>query len=98
MIDDPSKWGAIRWFNPFSSPPRPSLPLFQLTMAATAEVADVNAAKILGDQYQRANVILPEAFELDDWENWPKLEEWTTAYMKTDTWKAVKTWVSENWT
>lgn len=96
-IPKPLSWGVTHWMWPSKSKSTPAMALLALTMDGTAQIADINAAKILGSNYCRGNYTLPEPFELDGWQNAAKLVTWTQSYMKTPAWTAVKQWVAQNW-
>ena len=97
-VSNPLRWGVTHWLWPMASGDIPATALLALTMDATAEVANINASKMLGTHYCRGNVRLPEPYGLDDWKNISDLLIWTQKYIASPEWSIVKKWVSQNWT
>jgi len=96
-IPNPLKWGVSHWLWPAASGTVPAMALLSLTMDATAQIADLNAQKMLGANYCRGNYALPHPYGLEDWKNIANLVTWTKTYMNGSDWKRVKHWVSNNW-
>lgn len=96
-MHDPLDWGVTHWMWPFASGKVPAMPLLDLMMTCTSQVATQEARHLLADRFCRGNVLLPQPYALDDWEHVAELEKLTRAYMQTAEWAAVRAWVKRNW-
>ncbi|WP_349778655.1 patatin-like phospholipase family protein [Xanthomonas sp. WHRI 6108] len=97
-IGNPLGWGATSWLHPWASGPVPAMPLLNLTMDATAELASIQAEQVLAGNFRRANVELQHPYALDDWKHVADLASQTQAYLQTDAWKQTRDWVASRWT
>ena len=97
-ISDPLDWGVTHWLWPSSDGVVPATALLNLTMDATADLAAIQAAQLLGNNYQRGNVPLHKPFALDDYENVDELVKATQHYIEhSPEWQNVRTWVERSW-
>ncbi|MCF7695866.1 patatin-like phospholipase family protein [Mycetohabitans sp. B2] len=95
---DPNEWGVTYWLWPeLWEKIIPPAALLSLTMDATAELAVLQAEKMLGNHYQRANFMLSQPYALDDWQHVDLLEERTNQYLSTQEWNNVCNWIDQNW-
>ncbi|MCE4300052.1 patatin-like phospholipase family protein [Xanthomonas hortorum] len=97
-IGNPLDWGAKSWLYPWASGSVPAMPLLNLTMDATAELASIQAEQVLAGNFKRANVELQRPYALDDWKHVADLASETQAYLQTDAWKQTRDWVASRWT
>ncbi|NIK03371.1 patatin-like phospholipase family protein [Xanthomonas cannabis] len=97
-ISKPLDWGATSWLYPWASGSVPAMPLLNLTMDATAELASIQAEQVLAGNFRRANVELQRPYALDDWKHVADLASQTQAYLQTDEWKQTRDWVASRWT
>jgi len=95
----PLNWGALDWLWPASWDDKkvPATALLNLTLDLTAQLASVQAAQILRDNYCRGNVTLTQPIGLDDWKAVKQLEQVTATYIASDAWAKVRSWVEQNW-
>lgn len=97
-VPSPLDWGITHWLWPFSDGVVPATALLNLTMDATAELAAIQAAQMLGSNYMRGNVPLAQPFGLDDYKNVGQLVSATQNYIETSSeWAAVRSWVQQTW-
>lgn len=97
-IPKPLDWGVTHWMWPWSSDQVPSMALLNLMMDCTSQAVTSEATQLLGGQFCRGNVTLPEPIGLDDWKQVGKLKQYTAKYMGTADWKQVRSWVASQWT
>ncbi|HEX7339723.1 MAG TPA: patatin-like phospholipase family protein [Rhodanobacteraceae bacterium] len=96
-IDNPLDWGATWWMDPWASRPVPAMPLLNLMMDATAQVAAGEARHLLGDGFCRGNVPLHSNIPLDGWRQVGELRAAAETYMQSDAWRMVRGWVRSHW-
>ena len=96
QVSNPKCMGINTWLWPFASGPAPAFPLLNALMDGVSSLTDFECAQILGARYIRADVCLPQAVDLDDYESIGVLETAVQQYMQTPAWTAVQTWVQNN--
>jgi hypothetical protein len=109
---EPSSFGPIAWFLPFSQPfspvagqpYTPAIPLMAAFFDATSEAGDYQCGQLLGDRYKRARVPLSQPIELDDYcpAEIKVMTDSTNAYMSstssTSEWAGILNWITTNFT
>ncbi|MFC7520003.1 patatin-like phospholipase family protein [Xanthomonas populi] len=93
-IGNPLDWGTKSWLSPWASGSVPAMPLLNLTMDATDELASIQAEQVLAGNFKRATVELQRPYALDDWKHVSDLASETQAYLQTDAWKQTRDWVA----
>lgn len=99
--------GPLFWFWPTAqnstnngSPTfTPSIPLMNAFMDGTSEIDAYQCGQLLGTQYQRANVPLSQAIELNDYSpgTIKAMQDSVTSYMSTSSeWAGILSWIDKN--
>lgn len=96
-IPKPLNWGVNHWLWPAKSGKVPAAALLNMTLDFTASTATRIAEQLLGNHFCRGNFVLTTPVALDDWKQAGELVTQTKAYMKTQAWQDVRTWVKNNW-
>jgi patatin-like phospholipase/acyl hydrolase len=89
-------WGMLMWLNPLPVPHQPKFPVLGAMFDGQSQIADIEVANILGQQYVRANPTLPQTIDLADCSQIGTLQTVAQDYITTDEWKSAKSWAYEN--
>ncbi|MDR0218817.1 MAG: patatin-like phospholipase family protein [Enterobacteriaceae bacterium] len=99
--NSPLSWGVDWWLWPLRWGERNTIPqasLLMLILETTGKTAEFQAKQILGDNYLRANFMLKNPFDIDDWQNIERLDAEVDNYLQTPEWESTCNRVKHLWT